>query len=61
MKKQRWRKIADNKVLLVWRHEDCGNTVKLPPTFFENNGTPICDNEGCCGDDMQYIRTEILK
>lgn len=54
---ENWKTIPDDKVCLVWKSGDCGcgKTAEVPPTFFEENGTPLCD----CGDDMVYVRTEI--
>jgi len=59
--KQKWTKIADNKIQMIWKCSECANQVSIPPTFYENNGTPICDGNGCGGEDMVYVRTEILK
>jgi hypothetical protein len=52
-----WKPIPDHEVLLIWKSGHCGcdKTAEIPPTFFEENGTPLCD----CGDDMIYVRTEI--
>ena len=46
---------------MIWKCSECANQVSIPPTFYENNGTPICDGNGCGGEDMVYVRTEILK
>ena len=56
-----WVTIPDEKVRHVWecKEEDCDSNnpvCKLSPTFYEKNGTPVCD----CDRDMAYIRTEIL-
>ena len=54
----KWKKVEDKKVRHIWKCQECDKpiTVKLSPTFYEENGTPICD----CGEDMSYIKTEIL-
>ena len=50
--------IADIKVLNVWqgKNED-GELyeVVVNPDYYECNGTPVDE----CGDDMEYLRTEI--
>ena len=54
----KWKRIPDNMVVSIWK---CRNhdkdVVRLPPTYYEENGTPIC---GKCGDDMEYSHTEML-
>jgi len=55
----KWEKIPDNMVSSIWK---CGCTgkddsVRLPPNFYGENGTPVC---GECGDDMEYSHTEIM-
>ena len=59
-----WKKIEDAKVRHIWKCKSDGdgcdksvdNESVVDPTFYEDNGTPVC----MCGDDMRYIRTEIL-
>ena len=60
---KKWTKIADSKVQMVWRCPVCEATVIVNPTFYEDAGTPICTskNLSCDGNDMKYVRTEILK
>ena len=57
----KWREISDSKVRHVWAYEDAkGNhtrEVTVDPTFYQDSGTPI-DSE--TGDDLVYVRTEIL-
>lgn len=56
-----WEKIPDTCVQSVWKKaedDDCGQgpeTVTLPPTWYEENGTPICQ----CGQDMVYSHTAV--
>ena len=55
-----WNTISDNNVRSIWKctDEECDcpkETIQLSPTFYQDNGTPICDN----GNDMAYIRTEV--
>lgn len=58
-----WEKIQDDQIQHVWEKaddddcEECPGTVVVPPGWYEDNGTPICD----CGQDMAYSHTEILK
>lgn len=51
--------IADNKIFHIWECKRLGclndKETEIPPTFYQDNGTPICD----CGDDMTYVRTEV--
>jgi len=61
--KKQWKEIDDQYVRLLWKKncecpesEATGDT-SVSPTFFQDNGTPIC---GECGEDMVYVRTEIL-
>lgn len=61
-KEPKWRKIADNKVLHIWKKENdhtCHSPkeVTVSPNWYQDNGTPICG----CGEDMVYSHTEILK
>ena len=62
MKKDVWKKIPDARVQHVWKKagdDDCGEgpeTVVVSPSWYEENGTPIC----FCGEDMVYSHTEIL-
>lgn len=56
-----WKKVPDDSVKTVWTcpHEDCtrhGQEKTVGPAFFEDSGTPICDE---CGDDLKYLRTEV--
>lgn len=61
-KKDVWKKIPDARVQHVWKKaedDDCGEgpeTVAVSPSWYEENGTPIC----FCGEDMVYSHTEIL-
>jgi hypothetical protein len=71
--KKQWRRIADSRVRHVWKATcACATkggtmvggevsvppaTVRVPPTFYEESGTPICEE---CGEDLAYSHTEIL-
>ena len=50
-----WKKIEDRHIRHTWRCPECKFEVMLPPTFYTDNGTPICD----CGEDMEYSHSEI--
>lgn len=57
----KWVEIADEQVRNVWAcdNEDCkafGHEAHLTPDFYNNNGTPVCDE---CDCDMTYFRTEV--
>jgi len=65
MAKTKWVAIHDNQVRHVWTADcsdkDCendGSTLNISPTFYEENGTPIC---AFCGEDYIYSHTEILE
>lgn len=61
---KKWTKIADNKIQMVWKCKACGEVTVVPPTYYEESGTPCCSVlsvDRCEGDDMVYVRTEILK
>ena len=57
-----WKKVPDACVQHVWKRradDDCGEEPEdavVPPTWYEENGTPMCS----CGEDMVYSHTEIL-
>lgn len=61
--KAKWTKIEDSKVQMFWKCPECQEEVIIPPSFYEESGTPICPNpkSNCEGTDMAYVRTEILK
>lgn len=50
-----WVTVSDQNIRHIWRDRD-DNETSVPPTFYENNGTPTAEN----GDDMEYVRTEVL-
>lgn len=61
--KETWVTIDGSNVRHVWACQDagCGNKGKettVEPGFYEQNGTPVC---GDCGNDMEYLRTEMRK
>ncbi len=50
-----FKTVRDVEVLNVWRDKETGDEIHIPPTFYEDNGTPLGDN----GADMAYVRTEV--
>ena len=52
----KWTVIDDTKLRHVWRCADCGVQSEVEPWWYQNNGTPVCDD---CGDDMAYLSTEM--
>lgn len=52
---RKWSTISDNRVRHIWNATDGSVEVALPPTYYEDNGTPIGDN----GEDMVYSHTEV--
>jgi hypothetical protein len=56
------RKIADSKVVAIWKCTGCGHEAVVPPTFYADSGVPICDQtDDCAGGDMEYVETRLLK
>jgi len=60
MSKEQWVTVANQNIRHLWacNNQECdqGNpSVYISPTFYENNGTPVCD----CDEDMVYSRTEV--
>jgi len=53
--KSKRKVIPDNKVFHIWKDSE-GKEHAVPPTFYEESGTPVCPESG---DDMEYVRTEI--
>lgn len=51
----KWTTIEDRLVRHIWVSED-GEEVIVDPTAYADIGTPIDEN----GNDMSYVRTEIL-
>jgi hypothetical protein len=54
----KWKTIEDSKVRHVWANEDGSGEITVDPTFYQDSGTPIDDETG---DDLMYVRTEILE
>ena len=58
-----WVVIPDDEIFNVWvkqPDDECGqgpDSVEIPPTFYEESGTPVC----WCGMDMVYSHTIIKK
>jgi hypothetical protein len=55
-----FRKVENRRVRHTWKCEADGceateNEVTVYPTFYEDNGTPVCE----CGCDMKYAYTEV--
>ena len=48
--------IDDDKVVNVWKCEDCNEKAEIHPDWYQNNGTPVCCE---CDRDMEYVHTEI--
>jgi hypothetical protein len=64
-KKKTWTTIADSKVRHVWAWPDGSHEETVDPSFYADSGTPVCggddaDEAGFDGEDMIYVRTEIL-
>ena len=63
-KKEKWVKIADADVRHIWVKDGrcvadgCKGkkSVSLPPTFYQDSGTPLCSS---CDLDLEYSHTEV--
>lgn len=63
-----WKTIEDNKIRHVWATPDGKREITVEPSWYQHNGTPVCDYDdqdadgnSFDGEDMIYIRTEILE
>ena len=57
-----WKVIPDEKVRHVWANPDGSGETTVSPDWYADNGTPICDDDSdFCGEDMIYVRTEIME
>lgn len=55
-----WETIADSRIRHIWAPDaapDGEGEIAVDPSWYSENGTPV-DSE--TGDDMSYVRTEIL-
>jgi hypothetical protein len=58
---KRWTEVQDSHVRHVWAWPDGTNEITVDPTFYADSGIPVCPDGGeFNGDDMIYVRTEIL-
>ncbi len=53
----KWVTVPDIEVRHVWTG-DSDKDVYVSPDWYEENGTPVDPDTG---DDMSYVRTEILR
>lgn len=59
--KKKWKTVDDSLVRHIWANPDGTGEITIDPAWYANNGTPICDDDSdFAGDDMIYVRTEIL-
>jgi len=59
--KKKWKIVSDSHVRHVWALPDGTGEITVDPTFYADSGTPVCPDEGeFNGEDMIYIRTEVL-
>lgn len=63
-----WKTIDDDKIRHVWSTPDGKREITVEPSWYAENGTPVCSCEdedenghNFDGEDMIYIRTEILE
>lgn len=56
-----WNIISDDKVRHIWAPDNLPygeGEIAVGPHWYAENGTPVDPDTG---DDMSYVRTEILK
>ena len=61
-----WKTISDESVRHVWKKvctcneegADIPDCVEVNPDSYQNAGIPICE---LCGEDFEYVRTEVLQ
>jgi hypothetical protein len=59
-KKDGWLKIPDDEVCHIWTDPDGKHATEVPPWFYADSGTPICDsNSKHDGEDKVYKHTEV--
>lgn len=56
--KKQWTKVRDTRIRSTWRCPECGVTCHVDPSWYEQNGTPMCWG---CDCDMAYGYTEVLQ
>lgn len=56
-----WKTIKDSNVRHVWANENGSGEITVDPSFYADNGTPVCCDEKSdfYDQDMFYVRTEI--
>ena len=58
--RENWKTIGEGKVRHWWSYPDGTHERFVEPTFYTNSGTPMCGEGAFDGDDMVYMRTEVL-
>jgi hypothetical protein len=51
-----WKVIEDSKIIHTWECPECDMRTELRPSYYEERGTPSCDD---CDCDMKYMKTEV--
>ena len=57
MKNSQWKKLEDSKLMAMWDCPVCENKSEVYPSFYQDNGTPVCPD---CDCDMNYEGTFLL-
>lgn len=57
--KKIWTKVPDNTVRHIWCWPDGTHETKIDPSWYADNGTPVCGEGKFSDDDMHYVRTEV--
>lgn len=57
-----FKKVNDCDVITLWKPtckcEDSKNGQEMNPCYFAECGVPICQE---CGDEMEYVETQVRK
>lgn len=52
----KYKIIKDENINCAWKCPECPNIATVSPDWYEQNGTPCCDD---CSEDMVYLHTMI--
>ena len=55
----KWKTISDSDVRHIWCDPDGENEIEIDPSWYADNGTPMCGEGEYDGEDMHYVRTEV--
>jgi hypothetical protein len=57
----KWVPVADDQIRHIWMDPSTGKETWVNPSFYEESGNPVAGDDGDNdGEDLTYLRTEIL-